>query len=121
MTQITISTNADGVAIGGYDPVSYFTDSQARLGSPEHSTGWSGATWQFASAENVKAFAADPERYAPQFGGHCAFGASMGQTAEASPDSWRMIDGKLCLMKSSAVKTLSKLFTGRIANKMAGS
>ena len=121
MTETNISTNADGVAIGGYDAVSYFTDSQARLGTPDHSTEWSEATWHFASAENAATFAGDPERYAPQFGGHCAFGASMGKSAEASPDSWRMIDGKLCLMKSSGVKTLSSLFTGRIAKKMKSS
>lgn len=121
MTKTTISTNAAGVAIGGYDPVSYFTQDEARLGSPEHTQDWGGATWHFTSAENAESFGADPEKYAPQFGGHCAFGASMGKTAEASPESWRMIDGKLCLMKSGSVKAISKLFTGRVAKSIAGS
>lgn len=118
MSSSTISTNDDGVAIGGYDPVSYFTESQAKLGSAAHSTDWNGATWHFTSAENTRAFAADPEKYAPAFGGRCAFGASMGRDAEASPEAWRMIDGKLCLMMSGSVKMLSNVFTGKIRKAM---
>lgn len=119
MSDTTVSTNAAGIAIDGYDPVAYFADSQATRGTAEHARDWSGATWWFASAENADRFAADPDNYAPQFGGHCAFGASMNKSAEASPEAWRMIDGKLCLMKSGPVKTLSKLFTGKISTAIA--
>lgn len=118
MTPPPVSSNNAGLAIGGYDPVSYFTENEAKLGSPANTTEWNGATWQFSSAENAQAFAADPESYAPAFGGHCAFGASMGRVAEASPESWRMIDGKLCLMMSGSVKLLSNLFTGKITKAM---
>lgn len=114
-----ISTNADGVAIDGYDPVAYYADHVARLGSPEHATEWGGVTWHFSSPTNAAMFTEHPEQYAPQFGGRCAFGASMGKTAEASPTAWRIIDGKLCLMKSGSVRTLSKLFTARVAKALS--
>lgn len=119
MPEHPISTTADGVAIGGYDPVSYFASASAQLCVPEHSHDWGGATWHFSTADNAAKFAENPEAFAPQFGGHCAFGASMGKTAEASPDSWRIIDGRLCLMKSGSVKALSKLFTGKITKAIA--
>ena len=119
MSEQAISTSPEGIAIGGYDPVAYFTDNKATLGSAEHTEEWGGATWHFATADNAERFAAAPADYAPQFGGHCAFGASLGKTAEASPESWRMIDGKLCLLKSGSVRTLSRLFTGKITKAIA--
>lgn len=120
MTATTISTDAHGVAIGGYDPVSYLTEGRAVPGSPEHTREWAGATWRFASEGHAATFSAEPERYAPAFGGHCAFGASMGQVADASPESWRVIDGRLCLMRSGSVRAMSRLFTGRIRTAMEG-
>lgn len=111
----SININSNGVAIGGYDPVAYFTDQRAELGHIEFTEEWHEASWRFTTAEHAAQFAEDPERYAPTFGGHCAFGASMGKTLGASPEQWRIIDGKLCLMKSGGVKTLSKVFTGKIA------
>lgn len=113
------STNAAGVAIEGYDPVAYFSDHTARPGSPEHAVEWGGVTWHFTSHTNAATFEEEPDRYAPQFGGRCAFGASVGKDAEASPTSWRIVDGKLCLMKSGSVRTLSKLFTGKITKAIA--
>lgn len=114
MTEHTISTTDDGVAIGGYDPVAYFTEAQPVLGSPDHTRDWAGATWRFASEENAEQFAARPERFAPQFGGHCAFGATMGRSDEASPGAWRIIDDRLYLLRDNNVRRLSRLFTGRI-------
>ena len=110
-----INTNSSGVAIGGYDPVAYFTDKRASMGHVEFTEEWHDANWRFATAEHAAQFLEDPEKYAPAFGGHCAFGASMGKTVEASPEQWRIVDGKLCLLKSSSVKTLSKVFTGKIS------
>lgn len=116
MTQRKFATNADGVAIDGYDPIAYFADGAAQRGSARHVHHWSGATWHFTSSEHAEQFAADPERYAPQFGGQCAFGASLGKDADASPESWRIIDGRLCLMKSGSVRALSRLVTSKIAD-----
>ncbi|MBC7179624.1 MAG: YHS domain-containing protein, partial [Roseovarius sp.] len=63
----------EGVALGGTDPVGYFTQGRPVAGQAAHRFDWNGATWHFASAENRDAFAADPARYAPQYGGFCAW------------------------------------------------
>lgn len=86
------------VAIKGYDPVAYFTESQAVKGSPEFSHQWLGATWHFSGAEHRDLFAASPISYAPQYGGHCADGLAYGDmTTNIDPQAWRIIEGKLYL------------------------
>jgi len=85
------------LAIKGYDPVAYFVDGKPVKGSSEHSLEWNGATWRFNSEANRAAFAADPERYAPQYGGYCAWAVSQGETADIDPEAWRIVDGKLYL------------------------
>ncbi|OOG70015.1 hypothetical protein BLJAPNOD_00998 [Ensifer sp. M14] len=86
------------VAIKGYDPVAYFTESKALEGSPQFSYRWLGANWQFASAENRELFIREPTRYAPQYGGYCADGVSFGTvTTNIDPKAWRIIEGKLFL------------------------
>ena len=86
------------VAIKGYDTVAYFTRDAAVEGSAEFSHRWLGATWHFASAEHRDLFAADPVKYAPQYGGHCADGVSFGTiTTNIDPKAWRIIAGKLYL------------------------
>lgn len=94
----------DGVALGGTDPVSYFRDGAPAKGRAEHSLDWNGATWRFASAENKAAFAADPDRYAPQFGGYCAYGAASGYAAPTVADAWTIVDGRLYLNYSRGVR-----------------
>jgi YHS domain-containing protein len=96
----------DTVAINGYDPVAYFVESDAVEGTSTHTTQWNGATWQFASAENRDLFAANPENYAPQYGGYCAYAVSKGYTASTSPNAWTVRDGKLYLNYSRAVRAL---------------
>ena len=87
-----------GIAIMGYDPVAYFTEGRAVKGSPDFSHEWLGETWHFASAEHRDAFAADPIRYAPQYGGYCALGVVYDEnTANIDPEVWRIVDGKLYL------------------------
>jgi YHS domain-containing protein len=91
-----------GIAIMGYDPVAYFTEARAVEGSPEFSREFLGETWHFANAEHRDLFAADPVRYAPQYGGYCAgevHDAAIGSgiTINIDPEAWRIIDGKLYL------------------------
>jgi YHS domain-containing protein len=87
-----------GLGIMGYDPVAYFTEGRAVKGSPEFSHEWLGETWHFASAEHRDAFAADPIRYAPQYGGYCALGVAYDEaSANLDPEAWRIVDGKLYL------------------------
>ena len=90
--------SADGrVAIEGTDPVAYFTEGRPVAGKPEFSHDWMGATWRFASAANRDAFAKAPAKYAPQYGGFCAWAVSNGYTAKSEPDAWKIVDGRLYL------------------------
>lgn len=97
---------ADGAAIHGYDPVAYFKDNEAVPGKPEFTAEYQGATWRFASAANRDAFVADPAKYAPQYGGYCAYAVSQGSTASTDPDAWTIRDGKLYLNYSKSVRAL---------------
>lgn len=99
-----VNTGGTGHAIKGYDPVAYFTDGAPREGVAEFSYDWMGTTWLFASAEHRDAFAADPEKYAPQFGGYCAFAVAKGNPAPADPKIWEIVDGKLYLNLSPGVQ-----------------
>ena len=83
------------LAIRGYDAVAYFTDGQPTLGSAEFSAAHDGATYRFASKANLKTFKKNPDRYAPQFGGFCAFGVSVGAKFDGDPTLWKIVDGKL--------------------------
>jgi len=98
--------NADrhGVAIEGYDPVAYFDQGKPVEGSPEYTVDWHGATWRFASAEHRDAFAADPDTYAPQYGGYCAYAVSEGSTADIDPAAWTIRAGKLYLNYSAKIQ-----------------
>jgi len=93
-----------GAAIDGTDPVAYFTKGRAVEGSKEFTMKWRGATWRFASAENLAAFKAAPEEYAPQYGGYCAWAVSQGYSAKIDPDAWKIVDGKLYLNYSKGVQ-----------------
>lgn len=95
-----------GVAIGGYDPVAYFTESRPVKGRSAHKVMWKGAVWYFASAGNREIFETDPRRYAPQFGGYCAYAVSNGYTAKTDPEAWRIHEGRLYLNYSKAVRQL---------------
>ena len=87
-----------GIAIKGYDPVAYFTKGRAIKGSEKFALTWMGAPWHFANARHRDLFAAEPIKYAPQFGGYCADGVAYGQsTANIDPEAWRIINGKLYL------------------------
>ncbi len=85
------------VAIEGYDPVAYFTDSKPVEGKSDFSYEWQGASWHFASAEHRDLFAKEPEKYAPQYGGYCAYAVSQGSTAGIDPEAWTVHEGKLYL------------------------
>jgi YHS domain-containing protein len=92
-----IYTNWRGLAVSGYDPVAYFREGKPVAGSSEHELEWMDATWRFSSAENLALFRAAPERYAPQYGGYCAWAVAQGYTASADPEAWRIVDGRLYL------------------------
>jgi YHS domain-containing protein len=93
------------LAVNGYDPVAYFTDGKPVEGSSDFETDYNGATWRFVSAANRDAFKADPARYAPQYGGYCAWAVAQGYTAKGDPQNWRIVDGKLYLNYNADVQT----------------
>ena len=84
-------------AIRGYDPVAYFTVGEPIPGRDKYSTKWQGAIYKFSSAENLALFKSDPEQYAPQYGGYCAYAVSKGATASTEPEAWTIVNGKLYL------------------------
>ena len=99
-----VNTTFLGVAIKGYDPVAYFTDSKPVKGDSAFSFKWNGAEWRFASAAHRDLFAADPVKYAPQYGGYCAWAVSRGYTAGIDPDAWKIVNGRLYLNYSASVQ-----------------
>lgn len=94
------------VAIHGHDPVAYFNRSKPVKGSDAHVVTYKGAEWRFSSEENRALFEADPAKYAPQYGGHCAYAASRGYFADIDPAAWSVVNGKLYLNYSPKVKRL---------------
>jgi hypothetical protein len=94
----------DGLALGGYDPVAYFTESKAVAGSPEITSVYKGSTFRFASVGNRDVFVADPTKYAPQYGGFCAFGTAGGYKAKIDPAAFTVVDGKLYLNYNEAIQ-----------------
>jgi hypothetical protein len=99
-----INKTRSSVALKGYDPVAYFKQEQPVKGTPQYTNHWMGATWQFASADARDTFAASPDKYAPQYGGYCAWAVSRGYTADADPEAWKVVNGKLYLNYSKSVQ-----------------
>ena len=99
-----VNSDASGVAIEGYDPVAYFTEGKPIEGSDDLTATHDGATYRFASVANRDAFAADPAKYAPQYGGFCAYAVAHGATAPIDPEAFTVLDGKLYLNYSDHVR-----------------
>ncbi|MBW4623577.1 MAG: hypothetical protein KME17_29985 [Cyanosarcina radialis HA8281-LM2] len=99
-----VYTNDRGIAIDGTDPVAYFQEQRPVAGNPKFSHTWKNATWYFANAANRDLFSANPERYAPQYGGYCAYAVANGYAASTVPDAWSIVDGKLYLNFSLGVR-----------------
>lgn len=92
-------------AIDGYDTVAYFTQNKPVEGSKTHQIKWRDANWFFANAENKALFEANPEKYAPQYGGWCAYAMSdEGRTVRIDPDAFHISEGKLYLNYSKGVQ-----------------
>lgn len=85
------------VGAGGYDVTAYFTEGRPVEGKGSFKTEYQGAEWYFASKSNRDLFIADPEHYAPQYGGYCAWAVSQNQTASGDPLLWTVHDDKLYL------------------------
>ncbi len=108
--------NKNGVAIQGIDPVGYFKQSKVVKGNNSFTHEWNNATWKFASAENRDLFAANPEKYAPQYGGYCAWAVGQGNLVPIDPSAWKIVNEKLYLNYNKSVqKTWEEDIPGNIA------
>ncbi len=92
------------LAVGGHDPVAYFEEGGPVKGAKEFAFDYNGAEWRFSSAENLEKFKADPQAYAPQYGGYCAWAVAQGYTAPGNPQNWAVRDGKLYLNYNDKVQ-----------------
>jgi YHS domain-containing protein len=95
----------NNLAIDGYDPVAYFTEQKPVKGSTQFRSDFLGSTFQFASAVHREAFAADPSKYAPQYGGYCAYGMAKGYKATIDPAAFTVVGDKLYLNYSETVRS----------------
>ena len=89
------ATDKNGVILGGYDAVSYFKQTAPSKGKPEFQSEYNGAIYHFFSAANRDTFVANPSKYAPQYGGFCAYGATLSKKVGIDPNEYEVIDGKL--------------------------
>lgn len=101
-----VNKDRSGLAIKGYDTVAYFTEGKPVRGSAAFTQSWNGATWRFASAANRDQFAADPAKYAPQYGAYCAWAVHKNYTADTDPEAWKIVGGKLYLNYNKEVQSM---------------
>jgi len=102
----TINTSGNRLALRGYDVVAYRTEGKPLKGVSGFQYEWRGAVWRFASADHRDRFIKEPERYAPEFGGYCAYAVSRGYTADGDPLVWRIVDTRLYLNYSTEAQKL---------------
>lgn len=93
-----------GLAVHGYDVVAYFQEARPVLGSDRYAVAHEGGTYRFATQANLDAFEANPSRYAPAFGGFCAYGAAVGKKFDGDPHFWRIVDGRLFLNLNAEIQ-----------------
>lgn len=100
-TKPIAAAGVNHIAIKGYDTVAYFTEGKATKGSSSFEYMWNDARWRFASVAHRDMFIADPDHYAPQFGGFCAGAIIDHVLVPANPESWVIVDGKLYMVAGS--------------------
>ena len=101
---LDMSVDSNDLAIKGYDPVAYFANEGPVKGTSEFTATYKNAIYNFANSENRDEFRANPEAYAPQYGGYCAFGVAMSKKFETDPQAWKIEDGKLYLNLDKSVQ-----------------
>jgi YHS domain-containing protein len=107
-----VNTDGSGLALQGYDAVGFFTVGTPLLGIATFTSTYQGATYRFATAEHKALFDKDPGKYAPVYGGYCAYGVAKNGLAPVEISTWQIVDGRLTLNKNAAIK---KAFDADIA------
>ena len=100
---VDTETNANGVTLAGHDVVSYFTENAAVEGKPTITAVYNDAIYYFSSKKNRNLFKANPAKYAPEYGGFCAYGAALGKKLEVNGKAFEIVDGKLYVNKNESV------------------
>lgn len=108
------------LVLKGHDPVAYFTDGKPVKGDAKLSFDWDEGRYYFANAKHRDLFAANPERYAPQFGGYCTGSMSSGATREGDPDAWIIRDGKLYVFGQTKFKDVAEKDPAYLPSKLQG-
>ncbi len=103
-----VNVDGNGIAIKGHDPVAYFTTGAPQRGKDDFTSSHEGATYKFASAEHKALFDADPAKYAPAYGGYCAYGVAQGYKVKIEPDQCKIVDGTLYLNYDARVQSTWK-------------
>lgn len=103
---IDVNANANDIAIQGYDPVAYFTQATPTKGLATYTATYKNAIYHFSSDKNRDLFRSNPAKYAPQYGGFCAFGVTKGRKFNTDPTAWRVVDGKLYLNLNKDVQKI---------------
>lgn len=103
---VSVSIDDNAVILAGYDAVSYFTKNTAVKGSKKYTSVHNNSIYQFSSAKNRDLFNKAPDKYAPQYGGYCAYGAALGKKFEVDGESFEIVDNKLYVNKDPEVYKL---------------
>lgn len=101
-----VNVDDNTLAIKGYDPVAYFTLNTPTQGKQEYAANYEGATYWFSRSEHQKMFQSNPAKYAPQYGGYCAYGVSKGYKYDTDPEAFAVVDGKLYLNLNKKVQNI---------------
>jgi YHS domain-containing protein len=101
-----LNVDKNGLALQGYDPVSYFTDNKPLKGDAKITASYKGGTYHFSSNEHKKAFESNPAKYAPQFGGFCGYAASINKLAPIQVEYFQVLHGRLVLQHNEKAWTL---------------
>ncbi len=102
-----VFTTKEG-AIRGFDPVAFFKEGKPVVGKKDFALEWNEATWYFSTAGNRDEFRADPEKFAPQYGGYCAYGTAEGHKAPTLTETWSIVNGKLYFNYNKSVQVTWK-------------
>jgi len=104
-TERVVVNRFTGLAISGYDPVAYFTDTSPLRGDERFEAVQNGAVWRFRNEGNRAAFVSHPEVYAPQFGGHDPVDVARGKVVQGLPQLWTIHEKRLYLFASETSRT----------------
>ncbi len=100
---VETSTDDNDVILAGHDAVAYFTEGKPTRGKRRYTAQYDGAVYRFASADNRDLFRANPEKYAPAYGGYCALGTSFGKKFDVDGKAFEVVEGRLYVNKNLEV------------------